>query len=174
MDGPMPNRLYLWLILALPICFPSVAATAMEPSSPEDVIRAVVGANEDRDFPAMSRLMSHDDDCINYTIGGRKYVGWNELARDLHEEFESVARLEMPIHELTVWTHGQLAWFVMELDYIRYIGQGTNQLRKVLPLRETGVLEQREGNWILVAWHESFRNLEPDEPELHKPLKRAF
>jgi hypothetical protein len=27
-----------------------------------------------------------------------------------------------------------------------------------LPLRETGVLEQRDGRWILVAWHESARH----------------
>ena len=101
--------------------------------------------------------MSHDEDCINYTIGGRKYVGWNELAEDLQEEFESVTKLELPINELTVWTRGETAWFTMELDYIRYIGQGSNQRRSILPLRETGVLERRNGNWILVAWHESSR-----------------
>jgi len=52
----------------------------------------------------------------------------------------------------------------MELDYIRFIGEGPNQLRKVLPLRETGVLEQRNGNWIVVAWHESFRQSGLDVP----------
>ena len=169
----MLKRSYMWLVLVLPICFSSMAATAMEPSTPEEVLRAVVRANADKDFPAMSRLMAHDEDCINYTIGGRKYVGWSELAGDLREEFESVTRLEMPIHELTVWTRGESAWFVMELDYIRYLGQGTNQRRSVLPLRETGVLEQRNGNWILVAWHESFRNPGLDAPAsaLSKPRK---
>ena len=123
----------MWLVLVLPICFSSMAAAAKEPSTPEEVLRAVV-RDADKDFPGMSRLMAHDDDCINYTIGGRKYVGWTGLADDLREEFELVTRLEMPIHELTVWTHGKLAWFVMELDYIRYLGQGTNQLHHVLPL----------------------------------------
>ena len=103
--------------------------------------------------------MAHDEDRINYTIGGRKYVGWNELAEDLQEEFEFVTKLELPINELTVWTRGETAWFSMELDYIRYIGQGSNQRRMILPLRETGVLERRNGNWILVAWHESSRKL---------------
>ena len=67
----------------------------------------------------MSRWMAHDEYCINYTIGGRKYVGWNELAKDLHEEFESVTNLEIPILELKVWTRGEIAWFVMEVNYIR-------------------------------------------------------
>ena len=147
----------LWLGLLLPLCSPDTAAFSAEPAPPEEVMRTVVHANADRDFPTMSRLMSHDEDCINYTIGGRKYVGWTELAEDLREEFESVTKLELPIHELTVWTRGETAWFTMELDYIRYIGQGSNQRRISLPLRETGVLERRNGNWILVAWHESSR-----------------
>jgi hypothetical protein len=45
----------------------------------------------------------------------------------------------------------------MELDYVRYIGTGPSEVRALLPLRETGVLERRDGQWILVAWHESTR-----------------
>lgn len=160
----MRKRSYMWLVLILPFCASCTAATVREPLTPEEVIRAVVAANADKDFPAMSRFMAQDEDRINYTIGGRKYVGWSGLAADLREEFESVTRLEMPIYELTVWTRGESAWFVMELDYIRFIGEGPNQLRKVLPLRETGVLEQRNGNWIVVAWHESFRQSGLDVP----------
>ena len=55
----------------------------------------------------------------------------------------------------TLRTRGEIAWFVMEIDYMRYSGQGPNQQIHVLPLRETGVLERRNCNWILVAWHES-------------------
>jgi hypothetical protein len=101
--------------------------------------------------------MAHDGDAVNYTIGGRKYVGWTEFAREMRNEFESVARLEIPITELKLWTHGETAWFAMELDYIRYVGSGRTQERMVLPLRETGVLERRAGGWVLVAWHESLR-----------------
>ena len=154
----------MWLGLLLPICSPCAAALATEPLTPEEVIRTVVRANAEKDLPTMSQLMAHDEDCINYTIGGRKYVGWSELAKDLQEEFELVIHLEIPIHELTVWTRGEIAWFAMEIDYIRYIGQGSNQRLHVLPLRETGVLERRNGNWILVAWHESFRSPGLDVP----------
>ncbi len=133
------------------------SAFAAEGSSPEEVLRTLVRANAEMDLATMSKLMAHDQDMINYTIGGRKYVGWDALARDLQDEFDTVSRLEMPIHELTVWTRGNLAWFAMELDYIRYVGHGEDQRRIVLPLRETGVLEQRHGSWVLVAWHESSR-----------------
>lgn len=125
---------------------------------PEKVVRAVVQANAERDLATMSKLMAHDGDLISYTIGGRKYVGWNEFAQDMQEEFASVARLEIPITHLKVWTYGDTAWFAMELDYVRYVGTGQDQSRTVLPLRETGVLERRNGEWLLLAWHESYRS----------------
>jgi hypothetical protein len=103
----------------------------------------------------MSRLMAHDEDTISYTIGGRKYVGWEAFAKDMQAEFDSVTRLEIPITALKVWTRSETAWFAMELDYVRYVGQGSDERRTLLPLRETGVLERRNGAWVLVAWHES-------------------
>jgi len=68
-----------------------------------------------------------------------------------------VSKLEMPIKYLKVWTRGSIAWFAMELDYIRYVGSDPSKLPITLKLRETGVLEKRNGQWILVAWHESSR-----------------
>jgi hypothetical protein len=101
--------------------------------------------------------MAHDADVVGYTIGGRKYVGWPAIEQAMHEEFDSVTKLEIPITELKVWQKGDVAWFSMELDYIRYVGTGPNQSRMSLPLRETGVLERRNGQWMLHVWHESSR-----------------
>jgi hypothetical protein len=51
-----------------------------------------------------------------------------------------------------------VAWYVMEVDYIRTVSRGSEPQRALLPLRETGVLERRNGQWVLLSWHESFRN----------------
>lgn len=130
---------------------------AHDSAGPESVIRALVEANAARDLDGMSRLMAHDDDATGYTIGGRKYVGWPELERDIRDEFAFVAKLEMPITGLKVWTKDDLAWFAMELDYIRYVNEGGQLHHTVIPLRESGVLEKRQGQWLLVSWHESLR-----------------
>ena len=130
---------------------------AHDNADPESVIRALVDANAARDLDGMSRLMAHDDDATGYTIGGRKYVGWPELERDIRDEFAFVEKLEMPITDLKVWTKGDLAWFAMELDYIRYVNEGGRLHHTVIPLRESGVLEKRQGRWLLVSWHESLR-----------------
>lgn len=142
---------------------------AHESAGPEAVIRALVRANAELDMPTISRFMAHDADITSYTIGGRKYVGWPEFEHDMQEEFSSVAKLEIPITELKVWTKGPVAWFTMELDYIRYVGEGPNQRKTVLPLRESGVLEQREGRWVLLSWHESLRNMQLGAPVAQRP-----
>ncbi|HJU04092.1 MAG TPA: nuclear transport factor 2 family protein [Nitrospiraceae bacterium] len=134
----------------------TVVVAAESPSTPEEVLRALVQANAGKDLATMRQFMAGDADTISYTIGGRKYVGWSEFARDMQLEFASVERLDIPITDLKVWTHGDLAWFAMELDYIRYTA-GERAQGTMIPLRETGVLERRDGKWILVAWHESMR-----------------
>ncbi len=146
---------------------------AAEMTSPEDTLRALVRANADKDVSTLARLMAHDADIVSYTIGGRKYVGWPQFEQEMLEEFRAVTRLEIPIIALKVWTRGEVAWFAMELDYIRYIGAGAERRQTVLPLRETGVLERRHGEWLLTAWHESFR-AEGSPLEVSVPLPCAL
>lgn len=145
------------LALSSYLAFIPVSGFAQEDAGPEAAIRALVAANAARDLDGMSRLMAHDDDATGYTIGGRKYVGWPELERDIRDEFAFVEKLEMPITGLQVWTQDDLAWFAMELDYIRYISEGGELRHTVIPLRESGVLQKRQGQWLLISWHESLR-----------------
>jgi len=137
---------------------------ASEPVSPESAIREMVRANAEKDLPTLSRMMAHDADIISYGVAGRKYIGWSELEQGLKEEFLNAQRLEIPINELKVWRNGNLAWYAMELDYIRYVTEGTELKRTVLPMRETGVLEHRNGHWQLLSWHESFRTPPTSNP----------
>ena len=148
-----------WLLLGpfLGILF-LPTARAEEPHGPEATLRTLVQANAERDLATMSKYMSHDVDAIGYTIDGRKYIGWPDLAADMRSEFDSVVKLEIPITSLHMWTKGDITWFAMESNYIRYSNPDDLTQRMVLPLRETGVLERRNGRWILVAWHESTRH----------------
>ena len=154
-------------IRCLLVCFLGVGALtaasvsvslASDDQSAEAAVRALVRANAEKDITTLSRMMAHDADITSYTIGGRKYVGWPDFERDMQEEFHSAHTIEIPIRELKVWTKGDLAWYAMEVDYIRTVKAGNDSQRALLPLRETGVLERRNGQWVLLSWHESFRN----------------
>lgn len=146
-----------WAMLLLLYSVSPAMLRAGENIGPEVTLRLIVEANAARDLATLSKYMSHDADAVGYTIDGHKYVGWPDLETEMRTEFRAVHKLELPITYLQVWQKGEVAWFAMELDYIRYFSAEDPSQRMVIPLRETGVLEQRDGDWILVAWHESRR-----------------
>jgi ketosteroid isomerase-like protein len=156
---PVLFRLIVLLLIGGTCWLPEAMSGTTDNTELEATVRALVRANSEKDLPAMSKLMAHDADIVSYSIGGRKYVGWPNLERDIKEEFAKVSALDLPISELKVWSKGDIGWYTMELDYVRVLGQGPGQERAVLPLRETGVLERRDGQWVLLSWHESFRNV---------------
>ncbi|HEV8621213.1 MAG TPA: nuclear transport factor 2 family protein [Nitrospiraceae bacterium] len=151
-------RVTVYMLIGGACWIPAAMSGTADNTELESTVRALVRANAEKDLPAMSRLMAHDADITSYSIGGRKYVGWPDLERDIKEEFSNVAALDLPISELKVWSKGDIGWYTMELDYVRVLGQGLDQQRAVMPLRETGVLERRNGQWVLLSWHESLRN----------------
>jgi ketosteroid isomerase-like protein len=152
-------RLIVSIVIGGACWVPAAMSGAADNTELETTVRALVRANSEKDLPAMSRLMAHDADIVSYSIGGRKYVGWPDLERDIKEEFANVAALDLRISELKVWSKGDIGWYTMELAYGRILGHGPDQQRTVLPLRETGVLERRDGQWVLLSWHESFRSV---------------
>ena len=151
-------RLIVYMVIGGACWVPAAISGTADNTGLETTVRALVRANAEKDLPAMSKLMAHDADITSYSIGGRKYVGWPDLERDIKEEFANVATLYLPISELKVWSKGDIGWYTMELDYVRILGQGPDQQRAFMPLRETGVLERRNGQWLLLSWHESLRN----------------
>jgi ketosteroid isomerase-like protein len=151
-------RLIVYMVIAEACWVPAAMSGTADNTGLETTVRALVRANSEKDLPTMSKLMAHDADITSYSIGGRKYVGWPDLERDIKEEFANVATLDLRISELKVWSKGDIGWYTMELDYGRIIEQGPDQQRAGLLLRETGVLERRNDQWVLLSWHESFRN----------------
>lgn len=155
----------LMLLLIGGTCWASAAMSGTTDNTElEAAVRTLVRANSDKDFPTMSKMMAHDADIVSYSIGGRKYVGWPELERDIKAEFANATALDLRISELKVWSKGDIGWYTMELAYGRILGQEPDQQRTVLPLRETGVLERRNGHWVLLSWHESFRSVSDAMP----------
>jgi ketosteroid isomerase-like protein len=143
------------LMLVLP--FSLLAGYLKIGETPESVLQAVIRANSEKDLGALEKYMAKDPDLVVYSVGGRKYVGWSELAKAMQEEFDAAKHIDVTITDIQVWQHGDVAWFAMELNYNRLEGNEEGQKPMVLPLRDTGVLERRNGRWLLVSWHESLQ-----------------
>ena len=147
--------------LGAPCLFGTTPSLTAHPDTAEATVRMLFKALAERDLVTIEKLVAKDADIIAYSIGGRKYIGWRAFARALQEEFATVTRLEIPITDFHVWTRDHIAWYAIEVDYIRYSGSSKDQTRTVLPLRETGVLERRDGRWLVVLWHESLQSPNP-------------
>lgn len=165
-------------VALLPLIFCSCStlprsADVAHPATPDAVVRALFHANEARSMAGLEQLVSKDHNMVGYSIGGRKYVGWNDLKKEMQQEFETVTHLDIPIKEIRVWERGDLAWYTAEIEYIRYEGTGEDARKMVLPLRESGVLERRQGRWLLVQWHESLEHApEAQRPDAHAHMQR--
>ena len=152
------NRSLVCFLFVTAVAASACVSLASDNQDAEAAVRALIRANAEKDIRTLSKMMAHDADITSYTIGGRKYVGWPDFEHDMQEEFQSAHTIEIPIRELKVWSKGDVAWYAMEIDYIRTVKTGNDSKKALLPLRETGVLERRNGQWVLLSWHESFRN----------------
>ena len=152
------NRSLVCFLFVTGVAASACVSLASDNQDAEAAVRALIRANAEKDIRTLSKMMAHDADITSYTIGGRKYVGWPDFEHDMQEEFQSAHTIEIPIRELKVWSKGDVAWYAMEIDYIRTVKTGNDSKKALLPLRETGVLERRNGQWVLLSWHESFRN----------------
>ena len=152
------NRSLVCVLFVTAVAASACVSLASDNQDAEAAVRALIRANAEKDIRTLSKMMAHDADITSYTIGGRKYVGWPDFEHDMQEEFQSAHTIEIPIRELKVWSKGDVAWYAMEIDYIRTVKTGNDSKKALLPLRETGVLERRNGQWVLLSWHESFRN----------------
>ena len=147
-----PMRTYFLALAAL------IAGCGHVPTCPggaETAVRMLFQANEERSLRALEPLVSKDADMVAYSIGARKFVGWSQLAREMQHEFDVTTRIQIPIKDLHVWERGDIAWYTVEIEYIRDENDGDRRQRTILPLRESGVLERRSGRWVLLQIHES-------------------
>ena len=96
-------RLIVLLLIGAVWCVPAAMSAPADNTELEATVRALVRANAEKDLPTLSKLMAHDADIVSYSIGGRKYIGWPDLERDIKAEFANATALDLRISELKVW-----------------------------------------------------------------------
>ena len=134
----------------------SLQRTRGRRSSAEATVRALVRANAEKDMETMSRLIAHDADITSYTIGGENtsagatlngHGGGVQISgnhRNPNPGTQSVdeRRSSLVCHGSRLHPHGH---------------DRQPAAARPASLRETGVLERRDGHWVLLSWHESLR-----------------
>jgi ketosteroid isomerase-like protein len=124
-----------------------------ETTAVENVLEKYVMANENKDFSLIEQIWAEDDDIILLgTDSHEKYIGWNQIKKAIQRQFKEFEDTYISItnQKIKISEKGDAAWFSEFLNY-NFIHRG--EAKSFEDIRFTGVLEKREGIWVLVQGH---------------------
>ncbi|MDA3860033.1 MAG: nuclear transport factor 2 family protein [Melioribacteraceae bacterium] len=143
--------------MAISGCAPNVDIN-VEETKVKVVLDQLIKSSETKDMELTSKIYAHDSDMIIIgTDGGEYIVGWNALKDLLEKQFAGTESSKLSVKNQVIKVHdsGMVAWFSELIDWdITFEGKTD----KMEGLRTTGVLEKRNGNWVIVQLHYSVPN----------------
>jgi uncharacterized protein (TIGR02246 family) len=118
-------------------------------------------AYEKKDLAAVMAMIAPDANVVFVDPGPKgRYVGPDQIKKSYENDFAQFKSLITKYTWVSVAGKGDLAWFAA--DSISAVDMGEEKLN--VPARWTGLLEKRQGKWLLIQSH--FSVVEPDmEPE---------
>jgi ketosteroid isomerase-like protein len=118
-------------------------------------------AYEKKDLTAIMAMIAPDAEIVFVDPGPKGlYVGQEQIKKSYENDFAQFKSLSTKYTWTSVGAKGDLAWFSAES--ISAVDIGEEKLN--VPARWTGLLEKRQGKWLLIQSH--FSVVEPDmEPE---------
>jgi hypothetical protein len=120
------------------------------------VISSVIGWAKDKNLDLFFSAIAHDEDYISVTPGKRVIKRFEDVKQNvpfwMSPDFKYV-RHELKDLEIKFARCGEVAWFYCVLDDINtYKGEPASWENT----RWTGVVEKRDGKWVVVQQHFSF------------------
>lgn len=122
----------------------------------EKNIRDSIGWAITKDRPLLENLIAHDDDLFMFNPDSSTIVGWNQFEQQF--DFWMDARFKATLFDIrelriNLSRSGDVAWFSAILDDL---GEWDGTPIGWKDTRWTGVLEKRDGRWVVVQMHFSF------------------
>ena len=121
-----------------------------------ETVSSCIGWFKDKDFDLLFSVVAHDTNYISVHPTDRVIKGFKQFEKNSeifkNPEFKYV-RHELKDLTINISKSGDVAWYYCILDDINtWKGQPANWENA----RWTGVLEKRNGNWVIVQQHFSF------------------
>ena len=127
-----------------------------EKATIEKVIHASIGWAKDKDFKLLYSVIANDSEYVEVDPGNKVVKGFDQFKRAEQfwgsPDFRAV-RYEIRDLRINLSKRGEVAWFYCMLDDIN---EWKGKPASWLNTRWTGVLEKREGGWVIVQMHFSF------------------
>lgn len=131
------------------------AARAEELEAVETVIDRFGHMWEDEDIDTFDEIIAQDPDMIVIGTDTAEYiVGYEDFRQIRQEQFDSFDNVEFSVNnrDVRLSQGGTVAWFSEIFDLFIMAEENPVHLRD---LRLSGVLEKRDGDWMIVHLHTS-------------------
>ncbi|RME01056.1 MAG: SgcJ/EcaC family oxidoreductase [Calditrichaeota bacterium] len=119
------------------------------------VVDQFAQAWETEDMELFSRIMAHDAGMVNSGTDAAEYfVGWEAFKTAVEDMFPVLGNIKITVKDQAIKVHGsgQVAWFAQVWDWdLEVEGQPMHSEGQ----RLSGVLEKRNGAWVIVQFHNS-------------------
>ena len=144
-----------WLELRLPAAG-SGSATTNDRVVVEQMIRDSIGWAISKDRALLERIIAHDPDLFMFNPGSKVEVGWDAFVRNfdfwMDPRFKAT-KLDIRDLRIDVSRSGDVAWWSCMLDDL---GEWAGRPVGWKDTRWTGVIEKRDGRWVVAQQHFSF------------------
>jgi ketosteroid isomerase-like protein len=153
-------NIFLCLILAVLSCNNNTAEKEFDEVNERKLVKQsvdnVIGWAVNKDFNMFYGSIANDSDFISVTPYAKVKFGFNEVRKDStfwgNPDFRAIRHELRDLH-IHFSKSGDVSWFFCYLDDINeWKGEPANWENA----RWTGVLEKRNGRWIVVQQHFSF------------------
>ena len=126
-----------------------------EKADVQAVLDKVIEATKNGNIEMFSETTAHDKDlvCIG-TARNENLKGWEQLKEAMLKQFNTLENTDIVVNEriIKVYHSGKVAWFSENLDFQFTMKEKPYSFKGV---RQTGVLEKRDGKWLIVQIHMS-------------------
>jgi uncharacterized protein (TIGR02246 family) len=140
-------------------CSHQKAEPAIDIDAEKAAVKAVldryIQAFQTRNREGVAEVYAHDEDLVVFGSNPLdRRVGWKMTEAYIDKYFASVDRIEIGLNDQRIKVHrsGEAAWF-SEVLYWKEVEKA--KTFAIDSLRITGVLERRDGRWVIVQLHAS-------------------
>jgi len=150
---------FMTVLLATSACWKKVNIEK-ESTTVKSVIDQFYQLHVTENMELLSQIMAHDEDMVNFgTDAVEHWIGWESVKEAFQKQWDSFENPEILLREqaIKISRSGNVAWYSMLLDF-KVESEGKEILWN--DVRTTGVLEKRDGRWIVVQFHNSLPALE--------------
>ncbi len=122
-----------------------------------DVLKMYGEAYERQDKDAIMSLFVPDPDLVIYGAGeNEKCFGIDDIRNRMQRDFDKSTNTSLEMDWYSVSRAGSVAWIAADFT----VSVTTEDKELNFPLRQTVVLEERDGKWLIAQSHISVPNIE--------------